>query len=270
MTFDVVVLSGGRARRLGRDKASTIINGATMMERVLSGIPDDLRVIVVGGYPDRLKREVILTREEPQGAGPLAALGAGLAHVKSANFLLLATDMPFVGNLGPRLLAALEKSSSEIDAVLPVDERNQLQPLCAAYRTDSIRKALAHIGDLTNGSMKQLIAQLRFQEFVQQDAWELSDVDTPENLENARSHAHRIEGVGIMDEWIVDVKAALGLDVDVDIDLLLEVARDAAHNVTRPAAPITTYLLGIAVANGQDAKSAAARIQQLALSRIQP
>jgi hypothetical protein len=58
------------------------------------------------------------------------------------------------------------------------------------------------------------------------------------------------------------------LTVEVDVDLLLDVARDAAHNVTRPAAPVTTYLLGIAVANGADVKTAAAKIQELAMARI--
>jgi hypothetical protein len=42
----------------------------------------------------------------------------------------------------------------------------------------------------------------------------------------------------------------------------LDVARDAAHAVDRPAAPITTYLVGVAVAKSQDpdaqAKAAAA------------
>lgn len=40
------------------------------------------------------------------------------------------------------------------------------------------------------------------------------------------------------------------LDVDAEVDeaLVLDLARDAAHSVERPAAPITTYLLGYAAA----------------------
>lgn len=268
MTFSVLVLSGGRARRLGRDKASTMINGATMIERVFRTIPQDTQVIVVGEYPVGSKREVILTREEPAGAGPLAALAAGLANVTNENFLLLATDMPFVGNLGVSLMEILSNASDEFDAVIPTDSQGQIQPLCAAYRAESVRKAISRIGDLTNGSMKRLLAELHFLSHNQEDAWALSDVDTVENLEDARSHAHIIEGAEMMDEWIADVKVALGLTIDVDVDILLDVARDAAHNVMRPAAPITTYLLGIAVANGADPRIAATKIQQLATSRI--
>jgi hypothetical protein len=43
------------------------------------------------------------------------------------------------------------------------------------------------------------------------------------------------------------------LDVEVDLDeaLILDVAREAAHNVERPAAPITTFLLGYAAARSE-------------------
>jgi len=269
MTFSVLVLSGGQARRLGQDKASTVINGSTMLDRVLRDIPEEASIVIVGDAPKNLKRKVIITREEPAGAGPLAALAAGLIHVVTSNFLLLATDMPFVGDLGTRLLEILEDSPIQIDAVVPIDESGKTQPLCAAYRTATVRGALARIGNYTNGSMKQLTAELQIRNYDQQNLWELSDVDTVENLEKARSHARKIEGDAMMNEWIAEVKTALGLKVEVDVDLVLDLARDAAHNVTRPAAPVTAYLLGMAVAGGQDPKLAAAKIQHLALSRGQ-
>ena len=61
-----------------------------------------------------------------------------------------------------------------------------------------------------------------------------------------------------------ELAADLGVELNdtVDQQLLLDVARDAAHAVDRPAAPITTYLVGVAVAKSQDpdaqAKAAAA------------
>ncbi|GAA1822872.1 hypothetical protein GCM10009682_49060 [Luedemannella flava] len=62
-----------------------------------------------------------------------------------------------------------------------------------------------------------------------------------------------------LDEWTASACRALALDpADVDPTLILDLARDAAHNVARPAAPITTYLLGIAVGRGADPKAAAA------------
>jgi hypothetical protein len=49
-------------------------------------------------------------------------------------------------------------------------------------------------------------------------------------------------------DWIDELCDALDIDAEVDEGLILDLARDAAHGVERPAAPITTYLLGYAAA----------------------
>jgi len=68
----------------------------------------------------------------------------------------------------------------------------------------------------------------------------------------------------MMQAWIDAVCAELNLPSDVKIDLILDVARVAAHKVERPAAPVTTFLLGILVGRGMDVSEAAAKIQDLA------
>jgi hypothetical protein len=50
-------------------------------------------------------------------------------------------------------------------------------------------------------------------------------------------------------DWIDELCDALDIETEVDEGLILDLARDAAHNVERPAAPITTYLLGYAAAS---------------------
>lgn len=50
-----------------------------------------------------------------------------------------------------------------------------------------------------------------------------------------------------LDDWVAALIDALGLDLEeVDIQALLDVARDAAHSVVRPAAPLATFLVGYA------------------------
>lgn len=74
-----------------------------------------------------------------------------------------------------------------------------------------------------------------------------------------------------LDAWLAELAAALDVDVAaVDRDLLLDVARDAARGIARPAAPLTTFLVGLAAGlRGGDAaavRDASATAQRLALA----
>jgi len=67
-----------------------------------------------------------------------------------------------------------------------------------------------------------------------------------------------------MDDWIAAACLDLGISPPLSIPEILDLARDAAHKVERPAAPITTFLLGYAVGQGADITVAAARLSRLA------
>jgi len=55
-----------------------------------------------------------------------------------------------------------------------------------------------------------------------------------------------------LDEWLAAAAAELGLEPGrIDIGVVLDVARDVAHGVARPAAPLSTYLLGLAVGRAE-------------------
>jgi hypothetical protein len=68
-----------------------------------------------------------------------------------------------------------------------------------------------------------------------------------------------------LDDWTAMACAELGLDpADANTQLVLDLARDVAHNVLRPGAPVTAYLMGLAVGRGADPAEAAARLTNLA------
>ena len=68
-----------------------------------------------------------------------------------------------------------------------------------------------------------------------------------------------------MDEWTAAVCAELGLDPGVaDLRVVLDLTRDVAHGVARPAAPFTAYLVGVAVGRGLPVADAVARVSALA------
>ncbi len=73
----------------------------------------------------------------------------------------------------------------------------------------------------------------------------------------------------MLEDWTAAVKAELGIDQEVDIALLLDLTKDVAHNVARPAAPLTALLVGLAAGrNGgspQAVAEASEKCRQLAL-----
>jgi hypothetical protein len=79
--------------------------------------------------------------------------------------------------------------------------------------------------------------------------------------------ADRGDVVSTMERWIMAVSADLGLDPgSVDARAVLDVTRDVAHNVDRPAAPVTAYLLGMAVGRGMAPSRAARQVRALAVA----
>lgn len=61
------MLTGGGSTRLGQDKATVVVAGRRMIDRVLDQIPADVPVVVVGPDPG-VQRSVQVTREDPPGA----------------------------------------------------------------------------------------------------------------------------------------------------------------------------------------------------------
>jgi hypothetical protein len=54
-----------------------------------------------------------------------------------------------------------------------------------------------------------------------------------------------------VEAWLDRILPVLDVSRElVDVGLVLDLARDAAHGVARPAAPLTTFLLGLALGRG--------------------
>jgi Domain of unknown function (DUF6457) len=68
-----------------------------------------------------------------------------------------------------------------------------------------------------------------------------------------------------LEEWTAALCAEFGLEPGAGSSrTVLDLARVVAHSVDRPAAPLTSYLLGLAVGRGQPLDAAAERVRQLA------
>ena len=68
----------------------------------------------------------------------------------------------------------------------------------------------------------------------------------------------------MLESWTKALCAELGLDDTIDVDLILGMTADVAHNVARPAAPVSALIVGIAAGRaggGEDAVADAAERQ---------
>lgn len=272
--WTALVLAGGRGSRLGNDdKAAITLGGTSALEHLLRALPERVPVVVAG--PEcATGRPVTFRRESPLHGGPVAGIASGLAAVDTPVMALLGVDMPWAGGLLEHLIA--EFASCDAAALVPVDLAGFRQPLCAVVRTEALRGALGRMGDPRGQSLRGLLSLIDVQERPLREAemqW-VEDIDTPEDLRRARS-TRVPSGVPTPDPgWVSAVRDELNLSADPDVgvilDLILDVARASARHGGRPAATVTTFLLGEAVAGGMDVAEAAARIRHLAATRPAP
>jgi hypothetical protein len=71
-----------------------------------------------------------------------------------------------------------------------------------------------------------------------------------------------------MSVWVTAVTQELGLegalDNDAVVDMVLDLTSDVAHGVSRPAAPVTAFLIGVAAGRADDPAVAGRDYAQIA------
>ncbi len=178
--FDAIVLAGGRGSRLGGiDKSALVHRGSTLLEHALRAVIDARRVVLVG---DREPVDGILHAvEDPPGAGPAAAVAAGLAALEdpALDETALAETAPLVAVLAsdvPEVVATFAQLRALGEPAVAVDTTGRRQHLLALYPGPEL-VARAQRGAQEGRSMQELVQGLVVQE-VQVD---VGDVDLPED-----------------------------------------------------------------------------------------
>lgn len=279
--WSAVILAGGKGSRIGgQDKAAMTLGGVSALDWILAELPPEIEVVVVG--PERhTSRTVTFCLEEPRFGGPVAALAVALTHVSNPAIAILGADMPRASHLASRLVHEFQAGDGR--ALVPVDANGQRQPLSMVLSTQQARGAIAMLKEVNGRAMRELIAFLDCVERVldaEEDSW-VQDFDTKADLRALRSttavasplgasgQSETVNGVHMsLDRWVQELRAELGVDDDIDIDAILDLARIAAHGVQRPAAPLTAYMLGLAVARGADFTLASQAIELSANSWV--
>lgn len=151
------ILTGGRSRRMGTDKAGYDFGGKTMLEWVIAAAAPTVDDLVAVGGPDRS----LPVLPDPADAmpGPLAGLVAAL-QTGADQVLLLAVDQPYVRT---QTLAHLVAAAADL-AVVPIEDGVR-QVTCALYP--------ANLGDVAaaeaaaHGSIQTMLDRAAFTPVVE-------------------------------------------------------------------------------------------------------
>ncbi len=192
-----IILAGGLSRRFGQDKGLLLLGGKPLFLHVFeaaSNVVDEVLVVVSSVTQSEvyksMKTEARVVIDSRDAQTPLVGALTGFANALGEYSLLLPCDAPFVSRQVASLLLGLCANN---DAVIPVWPNGYIEPLQAAYRTESAWAAANSALEDNKMDMRSLIAHLDTVRYVQTSMLKQIDprlltfcnVNTPEKLKKA-------------------------------------------------------------------------------------
>jgi molybdopterin-guanine dinucleotide biosynthesis protein A len=148
MKVTSIILAGGKNLRLGRSKALEVLDGKSLLERVIERLrPLTSQILIVTSreqFDLPVGGEAEILEDIYPSKGPLGGIYTGLLASQSSHSIVVACDMPF---LNTELLGYMLRLSRDFDAVVPRLEEGMIEPLHAIYSRnclDVMKKQLEH------------------------------------------------------------------------------------------------------------------------------
>jgi len=124
------ILAGGQSRRFGQNKALFVIDGQSILERVIAAIPPPAQILLITNSPAEYAQFALPTLPDHYpGCGPLAGIHAGLHHSPQEWNFFLACDFP---SLQSSVIKEILAAPRPAQVILP-ETSEGLQPLCALW-----------------------------------------------------------------------------------------------------------------------------------------
>ncbi|MGC5629825.1 NTP transferase domain-containing protein [Georgenia sp. Z1344] len=285
-----IVLAGGEGRRLGGvSKPDVTVGGRRMLDLVLDALAGAHPRVVVASDAVEVPAGVLRTLEDPPLGGPAAGIAAGLRALDGGanrtlgnegsatpdtapnrtlddEVLVLACDLPGAAAVVATLEAAGPLPDG-VDGVVLERPDGRREWLALRARTASLRRAVTELGFPHDRSVRDLLAPLVLAGVPAPGA-QADDVDTPADR---RTWERRARGSGRppvteqedwdthLRPWLEAACRELGLstageaplvDPAGDVDTVHVLTGEVAEGVQRSMAPVSSYLVGIAVGRG--------------------
>ncbi|MGB2925732.1 MAG: molybdenum cofactor guanylyltransferase [Limnothrix sp.] len=144
--LQVLILAGGKSRRMGRDKALLCLDNQSLLQRTVEiATSISPRVWVVTPWRDEYQfvfSERVQWLDDPKQAGGLVAIAHSFPQLVTSEWILaIACDMPFLNTEQLEIWAQqlTEIPSTYTAALVRRDQR--YEPLCGFYRC-TVRRSL--------------------------------------------------------------------------------------------------------------------------------
>jgi molybdenum cofactor guanylyltransferase len=185
-----LVLAGGASRRMGRDKATLAYGGRTQLAATHALVARHCERAFVSVRADQVsepeRAALPQVVDGPVGAGPIAGIAAAQAAHPGAAWLVVACDLPFLGDATLEHLIA-KRGANPVTAFRSTHD-GLPEPLCAIYEPVTREPLLDAIAQGRICPRKFIIAS-GVPLLEQPDPAALDNVNTPEEFAAASRRA---------------------------------------------------------------------------------
>jgi molybdopterin-guanine dinucleotide biosynthesis protein A len=158
------ILAGGKSTRMGTDKAFVLLEGCTLLARMLDLARKITSNVHIVGDPAKFAPFAPAIEDIFPGCGPLGGIHAALRSSRTDLNVILAIDVPFVSQtLLDYLIFRAKNSDANVTLARAV---GGFQPLCAVYRRrfadlaeDALRAGRYKIDALFGQTSAQIIGE---------------------------------------------------------------------------------------------------------------
>lgn len=196
-----VILTGGKSKRMGRDKALVPVGGIPVIKRILNVFEKIFGEIFIvssqkGLYGEYGYEEII---DLIPGKGPMMGIYTALYYVKEGSIFVASCDLPFICPSVVRFFVK-EAKGNDYDIIVPyIDGR--LHPLhgiygvkCMSYIMERIKDDLLDLRSFIEESRDLSIRRVVKDELIPMDPelWSFFNMNTEEDLLEAERFAKSI------------------------------------------------------------------------------
>lgn len=182
-----LVLSGGKSRRMGRDKALLERDGQSQLAFIVELMGQHVERVFVStrvdqeDEPERARYDLVVDHYEDMG--PLAGILSAMDDYPDADWLVVACDLPNIGGETLEYLLANRSPAHPFTAFVSSHDRLP-EPLCAVYRADSAA-LIRQFADDGVHCPRRILIRSDTHLLKQVDPASLDNVNTPGDLANS-------------------------------------------------------------------------------------